>query len=296
MTMTREKSSQTRPPRSRRPRIRSLLDAHPLASFFLITVALSWWPWPLYATGHFPLPIASFGPFLAAFVVLGLTEGRRGIRALIASMLRWRVARRWWLAAVAIPVGITLTALALNLLLGAQPPTAAQLGTWTGLPLTFAAALFVPGAGGAWEEPGWRGYALPRLVDGHGWKAASLVLGAVGAVWHLPLILSDQISWWDLLLVVASNVILARLFLASGQSVLLLMVLHATNNAVSGQFASPLFTGADASQQSALTALIWAAIAGVLLINNCQPGRHPKPSTGSGSVGRSGRRGQSSPR
>jgi membrane protease YdiL (CAAX protease family) len=254
------------PAPQRRRRVRLLIRERPLTSFFLITLVLSWWPWPLYATGHLPVPIASFGPFLAALLVLGLTQGRSGIRALVRSMLRWRVPVRWWLAFVAVPVGFTLTALALNLLLGAQPPSAPQLSAWTGVPLTFVAVLLVPPLGGAWEEPGWRGYALPRLMDRYGWRAASLVLGAASAAWHLPLILSDQISWWDLLLVVAYNVVIARLFLASGHSVLLVMVLHAANNAVSGGFVSQLFTGADASRQAAMTALVWAAAAVVVLI------------------------------
>jgi membrane protease YdiL (CAAX protease family) len=254
------------PPSHQRVGIRSLIRTHPLTFFFLFTLVLSWWPWPLYAAGHAPLPVASFGPFLAAMLILGLTQGRPGIRALLRSMRQWRVGGRWWLLVIAIPVVITTTAFALNLLLGAEPPSAAQLGGWTAIPLVFAAALLVPGAGGAWEEPGWRGYALPRLVDRFGWKAASLLLGAVGACWHLPVILAGQISWWDLLLVVASNVVIAWLFLAGGRSVLLVMVLHATNNAFSGGFVSQLFTGADASRQAAITAAVWAVAAGVLLI------------------------------
>ena len=265
MTNSSGSSRTLSPPLPFRLRIRAVVRSHPLTSFLLFTVVLSWWPWPLYATGHFPLPIASFGPFLAALLVLGLTEGRPGIRVLVSSMLHWRVRGRWWLAVIAVPVVITLAALTVNLLLGAQQPSVSQLRAWTGLPLTFAAVLLVPGFGGTWEEPGWRGYALPRLLHRWGWKTSSLMLGAVGAAWHLPLILSDQISWWDLLLVVASNVVLARLFLASGQSVLLMMVLHATNNTVSGNFVSRFFTGADASHQAAITALVWAAVAAALL-------------------------------
>jgi membrane protease YdiL (CAAX protease family) len=273
MTDIRASSQITSPPPNQRLGVRSLIRAHPLTSFFLLTLVLSWSPWPLYVTGHSPFLIASFGPFLAALLVLGLTEGRSGIRTLGRSMLHWRVPIRWWLAFVAVPVVITLTALAVNLLLGAQPPSATQLSAWTGVPLTFVAVLLIPPLGGAWEEPGWRGYALPRLMDRYGWKAASLILGAVSAAWHLPLILSNQISWWDLLLVVAYNIVITRLFLASGQSVLLVMVLHATNNAVSGGFVSQLFTGADASNQAAITALVWAAAAGVLLTTKGTPMR-----------------------
>jgi membrane protease YdiL (CAAX protease family) len=275
MTNIHESNQITSAPPDQPSRIRSLIRAHPLTSFFLLTLVLSWWPWPLYATGHSPFLIASFGPFLAALLVLGLTEGRNGIRALVRSMLDWRVPVRWWLAFVAVPVVITITAFALNLLLGARPPSAAQLSAWTGIPLTFLAVLLIPPLGGAWEEPGWRGYALTRLMDRYGWKTASLILGAAGAAWHLPLILSDQISWWDLLLVVAYNVVIARLFMASGRSVLLVMVLHATNNTVSGNFVSPLFTGADASHQAAITALIWAAAAGVLLTTKGHRSRRP---------------------
>jgi membrane protease YdiL (CAAX protease family) len=283
MTNIAQSSQLAKRPPSHRVSARSLMRAHPVTSFLLCTVVLSWWPWPLYATGHSPIPVASFGPFLAALVVLGMTSGRTGIRALLGSMLRWRVPARWWLTCIAVPVVITTVAAAVNLLLGAQPPSATQLNAWTGVPLAFAAALLVPWAGGAWEEPGWRGYALPRLVDRYGWKAASLVLGAVGAAWHLPLILSDQISWWDLLLVVAANVVIARLFLASGQSVLLMMVLHATNNSFSGSFVSGLFSGADASHQAAITSLLWAVMAAILLATKARSGGRGEE--GAGRVG-----------
>ena len=37
------------------------------------------------------------------------------------------------------------------------------------------------------EEPGWRGYALPRQLSGQGSLRASLVLGLAWSAWHLPL-------------------------------------------------------------------------------------------------------------
>ena len=109
MTIT-QRAGITSPPSDQRFGVRSLTRAHPLTAFFLCTLVLSWWPWPLYAAGHSPLPVASFGPFLAALLVLGLTEGRRGIRALLRSMLDWRVGVRWWLVFIAVPVVITAIA------------------------------------------------------------------------------------------------------------------------------------------------------------------------------------------
>ena len=37
------------------------------------------------------------------------------------------------------------------------------------------------------EEPGWRGFALPRLQRRHGPLVGSLILGPIWAFWHLPL-------------------------------------------------------------------------------------------------------------
>ena len=63
-------------------------------------------------------------------------------------------------------------------MLGAQPSSsAAELGGWAGLFPTFFSLLLVPGLGGAWEEPGFGGYALPRLQIGRSALFASLILG-----------------------------------------------------------------------------------------------------------------------
>src|SRR5215212_4569058 len=163
----------------------SLVRRHPLITFFVLAYALSWWPSILYALDLSPQPIVGFGPFLAALVVLALTSGKTGIVGLLRRMVRWRVAPVWYAVALLVPVAITLAATVFNVLLGAQAPSSAELGGWTSLFSTLALLLLIPGIGGAWEEPGWRGYALPRLQVGRSALFASLILWVGLVVWHL---------------------------------------------------------------------------------------------------------------
>ena len=46
---------------------------------------------------------------------------------------------------------------------------------------------------------------------------------------------------------------------------LIIMVMHAANNAASGSFFSPMFSGADSIRQSWLLALVWVIVAGLVI-------------------------------
>jgi CAAX protease family protein len=243
----------------------ALVRRHPLVTFFVLAYALSWWAWILYALGVFPNPIASFGPFLAALVVLALTEGKPGIGRLFRRMVRWRVSPVWYAFALLLPAVLAGIAAALNVLLGAQPPSPAQVGAWPQLLPTFAVLLLVPGFGGAWEEPGWRGYAVPRLQRGRSALVASLILGVLIAGWHLPLMVAGEIHYSDIVLILAAMIVVNWVFNNAKGSVLIVMLLHAANNTVSGGYFSPMFSGADSVRQSWLLALVWGVMA-VLVI------------------------------
>jgi membrane protease YdiL (CAAX protease family) len=243
-----------------------MVKRHPLIAFFVLTFLLSWWPWALYAFGLMPVPIASFGPFLAALVVLALTEGKAGIVALLRRMIRWRVGLGWWVVALLLPAAMSGGATLLNIALGAEAPTAAELGRWTAIPGSIAIVLLVPGFGGAWEEPGWRGYALPRLQARWSALASALVLGALITLWHLPLMATGEIHTAEVASIMTAVLVLNWLFNQVQGSVLVLMVCHAANNAFSGRYFFPMLDGADAARQSWLLALTWGAVAVVLLV------------------------------
>jgi membrane protease YdiL (CAAX protease family) len=185
---------------------------------------------------------------------------------LLRRMVRWRVAPGWYAVALLLPVAITVVATGLNVLLGAQAPSSAKLGGWTGLVPGFFLLLLIPGLGGAWEEPGWRGYALPQLQTEHSALLASLILGVLWAFWHLPLMVVGQINWSDLVLVIAVSVVVVWVFNNAEGSVLIVMLLHAMNNTISGSFFSPMFSGADSVRLSWLLAALWWAVAVVVVV------------------------------
>jgi uncharacterized protein len=247
-------------------RISALVSRHRLATFFILAYALSWWAWILYALGAFPNPIASFGPFLAAIVVLALTEGKAGLLGLFRRMVRWRVSPGWYVVALLLPAVLAAAATVLNVMLGAERPSAVELSGWTGLFATFAILLLIPGFGGAWEEPGWRGYALPRLQSGRSALVASLILGALIAGWHLPLMVAGQVAYSDIVLIFAGTIVFNWVFNNARGSVLIIMVMHAANNTISGSFFSPMFTGADSVRQSWMLALVWTVVAILVIV------------------------------
>ncbi len=80
--------------------------------------------------------------------------------------MRWRVRPVWYAVALLLPVAISSSAASLNVVLDASSPSLAELGAWSGLVAPFFLLLLGPGIGGAWKEPGWRGYALPKLAAG----------------------------------------------------------------------------------------------------------------------------------
>jgi uncharacterized protein len=244
----------------------SLIRRYPLVSFFVLAYVLSWWPAILYALDLLPQPIAGFGPFLAALVVLAITQGKTGIVGLLRRMVRWRVAPVWYAVALLLPVAISLTAAVLNVVLGAQAPSSVELGGWTGLFSTFFILLLIPGLGGTWEEPGWRGYALPRLQVGRSALFASLILWVGLVVWHLPLMIVGEVHWSDVVFLLGFAIVFNWVFNNANGSVLIIMIMHAMNNTISGSFIGPMFSGADSVRQAWLYAALWCAVATVVVV------------------------------
>jgi membrane protease YdiL (CAAX protease family) len=158
-------------------------------------------------------------------------------------------------------VAIAVAAAGLTVLAGAPMPSSLQLGGWTSLFSTFLLLLLVPGIGGAWEEPGWRGYAVPRLQVRWSALSAALILWAGLVVWHLPLFLVGEIHWSDIVWLSGFAVIFNWVFNNTGGSVFIVMLMHAMNNTISGDFFGPMFSGVDSVRQAWIYAALWCAVA-----------------------------------
>jgi hypothetical protein len=99
--------------------VRSLIKRHLLMTFVALAYLLSWWPMPLAGM------LLPAGPMLAALIVVGLVDGRAGLKELYGRVVRRSGGLGWYALAAALPGALALAAAGLNILLGA--PAVAKL-------------------------------------------------------------------------------------------------------------------------------------------------------------------------
>src|SRR5215203_6208088 len=102
--------------------------------------------------------IAQFGPTLAAFVIVFYAGA--SIRGWAVRIVRWRASPRWYAVAFGLPAALIGVQGAVFGLLGYPLDLLSIPGRLVNfLPSAIILALIA----GLGEEPGWRGFALPRL-------------------------------------------------------------------------------------------------------------------------------------
>jgi membrane protease YdiL (CAAX protease family) len=165
---------------------KSLLARHPLLSFFMLAIVISWiiaLPSLLFGTPFKPFQTAgAYGPLLAA-VMVSAAMGRDELKSLFSRMTNFRFGLGWYLLAIS---GYVLLYLLVAGLLGA-PLMQSLAEKWTliftlYLPALFTSYLVNP----IGEETGWTGFALPHLQKRFNPWLSAVILGVTWAVWHLP--------------------------------------------------------------------------------------------------------------
>jgi len=208
-----------------------------LVLFFAIAYTWAWLIFVPMVMFHLPLPwiaVATFGPTVAALVTHRVAAG---------SYRAFRVYATWRRTLGATALGVALMVLAYVVLPGVTTadPRALQWSILLSLAVYDYSTLL---GGPLGEEPGWRGYALPRLEAAFGPLRGSLVLGLLWAGWHLPLFLYDGWTtsplWTYVLFVTGQSVILSYATNLARFAVITPIVMHATFNTVS-RFLGGLF-------------------------------------------------------
>jgi membrane protease YdiL (CAAX protease family) len=162
------------------------------------------------------------------------------------------------MVALGLPFLLGLAAIGLHVLLGASYTYRA------GGPLLLSLILGVLVLG---EELGWRGYALPRLQARYGSLAASLILGALWAAWHLiNATIPGMGAYWHsfaafALFVIPQTILFTWLANRTRGSVLLAWLFHAAINTAGSQ----LFVG-DQVRQWWLSGAVFGLAALIVLL------------------------------
>ena len=238
--------------------IKRLLASHPLLAYFGIAFAGTWSMLLVPVLAQNGLGVLPFlvpdiavlllfitgtlaGPTLGALLVTAATGGRPGLRHFFRRYVQVRVGLRWYLL---ILLGYPLIGLLAASVYFGLAPFQTALEQW---PLIFTAYLpatlifmIFPALG---EEPGWRGFALPRLQRQYGPLLGSLILGLLHMVWHLPVFFITEgpmamgpFNTGNFVYHIFNSLVLAVIwtwvFNNARGSIFMALVLHGTNNAI----------------------------------------------------------------
>jgi hypothetical protein len=165
-----------------------------LTAFFLLSFVISWLLWlaPLLRSNDLvQLPefteifgmFAPFGPFIAAFWLTRRDHGKPGTKSLWKRGWSLDFDKKWLVPTIFLMPAIGLVAIAALKLMGESIQWDAGISLVAALP-TF---IFIYLLNALPEEYGWRGYALGPMQTRFNALTASLILGAIWGLWHLPL-------------------------------------------------------------------------------------------------------------
>lgn len=210
-----------------------------LLPFVLITFGITWSITGLYIVfperaaawlgqisgTHPAFFVATWGPAIAACVVVSSFAGWTGFKAYLSRIRLWRCSIGW---AAFLIVGLPLVFMAGSIIRGG--PLLAPLPP-EGIGSVLAVMMIMLFLGPI-EELGWRGVAQPLLQRHMAPLWAGLTIGVTWGIWHLPafFLAGTLQSEWEFLPFLLGNVVLAvlvtPLFNDSRGSILLPMLFH----------------------------------------------------------------------
>ncbi|HKJ53927.1 MAG TPA: CPBP family intramembrane glutamic endopeptidase [Gammaproteobacteria bacterium] len=218
-----------------------------------------------------------YGSFLGGALVTGIADGRGGLKQYFDRITRWRVGALWYVIALGLPLLLNGLAVAFNIALGAELPGFIRLPSIEDVVIAF----FWPGLLGIAlaEEPGFRGFALARLLGSHSALKAALIVGGLHTLWHLPLLIQMLQEGYFVglltkaLIIVSASIFFTWLFVNTRGSVLIAMLLHASEDLFAGDGSTLTlgllqsgFSAAELVRQDILEAAVFVAMAALIVL------------------------------
>jgi membrane protease YdiL (CAAX protease family) len=220
--------------------------------FFALTYGWSWLFWlPGALSGlnaddpiiQVLIALGGVSPLVIAVALTYITQDREGRRAYWQRVFDFRRINSQWYAVIFLIVPL-LTALAalMDVLFGGDGGRLEAATRFLSQPLAILPfAVFMLFFGPVPEELGWRGYALDRLQMKWNALGASIVLGAVWALWHLPLFFIDgtyqsnlgigTLPFWIFMLeILPKSILITWIFNNNRESTLSAVLLHFMDN------------------------------------------------------------------
>jgi membrane protease YdiL (CAAX protease family) len=207
--------------------------------FFFLAYAISWTAWlilfaqhlyPLGGPGRWLYLVAILAPHAAAVVSTAAEGGRTELLAFYRRIMR-QVPFRLAILAICVPPIIDLVRDAIVVGFGLPHGPFFHRPPRTVTALIFGQLIVVAG-----EEPGWRGFALPRLSEPLGPIVGTVVLGIAWACWHLPLFMIAGTPQYGngflpfALLLMAWSMVITLVVIRARGSVIPAMLFHASAN------------------------------------------------------------------
>lgn len=177
--------------------VKAFIKKHAVLTYFTLTFAISWGGMLILGAPHgmpttseqfeklYPIVFLPYllGPVISSILLTGIVDGKAGFRDLLSRLSRWRVDARWYAVALLTAPLLAMTILlALSLTSPAFLPDILTTDDRLAL-LSMGIAIGLIG-GGLLEEPGWTGFAVPRLRRRYSVLITGLIVGFVWGAWH----------------------------------------------------------------------------------------------------------------
>jgi len=207
---------------------------------------------------------AAFGPFLSAVITIWISKGRAALHQWLRQVFRLRIPVILYLAgALLLPFVIGGLHYGLYLILGGEPDFSTAQPWYLYLVNLLLVTLLLGGN----EEPGWRGFALPALLERLHPVLAALILGTIHSVWHLPMLSQYNTTFgWYLFNLIPLTIVLNWFYIKSRKSVIPVMLLHASTNVISNLVPTPTVVLGGLGTFTVLRGLVYWAMAIVIVI------------------------------